>query len=86
LKQKVRTKSHNFYRDFSKFKKSYKPRTNIVKGETSDLFAYSHRTLNIRRNKSSFVARSFCDVRQTEIHTAEVLVPEPSAFEVEMAI
>jgi hypothetical protein len=26
------------------------------------------------------------DVRQTEIHTAEPLVPEPSAVEVEMAI
>ena len=26
------------------------------------------------------------DVRQTEIHTAEPLVPEPSVFEVEMAI
>ena len=26
------------------------------------------------------------DVRQTEIHTAEPLVLEPSAFEVEMAI
>jgi hypothetical protein len=26
------------------------------------------------------------NVRQTEIHTAEPLVPEPSAFEVEMAI
>jgi hypothetical protein len=26
------------------------------------------------------------DVMQTEIHTAEPLVPEPSAFEVEMAI
>jgi hypothetical protein len=26
------------------------------------------------------------DVRQTEIHTAEPLVPEPSAFEVQMAI
>jgi hypothetical protein len=25
------------------------------------------------------------EVRQTEIHTAEPLVPEPSAFEVEMA-
>jgi hypothetical protein len=25
-------------------------------------------------------------VRQTEIHTAEPLVPEPSAFDVEMAI
>jgi hypothetical protein len=26
------------------------------------------------------------DVRQTEIHAAETLVPEPSAFKVEMAI
>jgi hypothetical protein len=26
------------------------------------------------------------DVRQTEIHTAEPLVPEPSVFEVETAI
>jgi hypothetical protein len=26
------------------------------------------------------------DVTQTEVHTAEPLVPEPSAFEVEMAI
>jgi hypothetical protein len=26
------------------------------------------------------------DVRQTEIHTAEPLLPEPSAFEVEMAM
>ena len=26
------------------------------------------------------------DVRQTELHTAEPLVAEPSAFEVEMAI
>jgi len=26
------------------------------------------------------------DVRQTEIHTAEPLVPEPSVFEVELAI
>ena len=26
------------------------------------------------------------DVRQTEIHIAERLVPEPSAFEVEMAV
>jgi hypothetical protein len=26
------------------------------------------------------------DVRQTEVHTAEPLVPEPSAYEVEMAI
>jgi hypothetical protein len=26
------------------------------------------------------------DVKQTELHTAELLVPEPSAFEIELAI
>jgi hypothetical protein len=30
--------------------------------------------------------RGVNDVGQTEIHTAEPLVPEPSAFEVEMAV
>jgi hypothetical protein len=30
--------------------------------------------------------RGVIDVRQTEIHTAEPLVPEPSALEIEMAV
>ena len=30
--------------------------------------------------------RGVSDVRQTDIYTAEPLVPEPSAFEIEMAI
>jgi hypothetical protein len=34
----------------------------------------------------SFTVLQCSDVRQTEIHAAEPLVPEPSAFEVEMAI
>jgi hypothetical protein len=38
---------------------------------------YFSQLLNIHGNS---------DVRQTEIHTAELLVPEPSAFKVEMAI
>jgi len=33
-----------------------------------------------------FTVHGISDVRQTEIHTAETLVPEPSAFEFEMAI
>jgi len=32
------------------------------------------------------IVNGVCDARQTEIHTAELLVPEPSAFEVDMAI
>jgi len=33
-----------------------------------------------------FTVHGVSDVRQTEIHIAESLVPEPSAFEVETAI
>ena len=33
-----------------------------------------------------FNVRGVSDVRQTDIYTAEPLVPEPSAFEIEMAI
>ena len=32
------------------------------------------------------IVRGINDVRQADIHTAEPLVPEPSAFEIEMAI
>jgi hypothetical protein len=35
---------------------------------------------------SAIHVRGVNDVRQTEIHTAEPLVPEPSAFEIELAI
>ena len=38
---------------------------------------YFSQLLNVREVK---------DVRQAEIHTVEQLVPEPSAFEVELAI
>ena len=33
-----------------------------------------------------FIVQGVSNVRQTEIHTAEPLVPEPSAFEFEIAI
>jgi hypothetical protein len=49
--------------------------------------AYSHSILAGWRNSSFKVLNVCgCDVRQTEIHTAEPLVPVPSVFEVEMAI
>ena len=35
---------------------------------------------------SQLNVRGFNDIRQTEIHTAEPLVPEPSVFETEMSI
>jgi len=76
------------YSSITDFKKYYQPRTNIVRDEKGDFVTDSHSILATWRN-------NFCqllnvhevnDVSHTEIHTAEPLVPEPSAFEVEMAI
>jgi len=48
----------------------------------------SHSNLTRWRNYFSQLLNVYGvnDVRQTEIHTAEPVVPEPSAFEVELAI
>jgi len=74
------------YRDISE--KGYRPRTNIVKDEKSDLVTDSHSILARWRNHYSQLLSvlGVNDVRQTKIHTAEPQVPEPSAFEVELAI
>ena len=76
------------FRGISDFKKDYQPRTNIVKDEKSYLVADSHSILARRRNYFSQLlnAHGVNDVRQTDIHTAETQVPEPRAFEVELAI
>ena len=52
------------------------------------MFTDSHSILARWRNHFSqlFIVHGVSDVRQTEIHTVEPLVPEPSAFEVEKAI
>jgi len=52
------------------------------------LFADSHNILASWRNHFSQILniRGINDVRQTDLHTADPLVPEPSAFEGEMAI
>ena len=76
------------YRGINDFKKGYQPRPNIVKDEKGDLVANSHNVLARWRNHFSQLlnVHGVNDVRQTEIHTAEPLVPEPSAFEFELAI
>jgi hypothetical protein len=60
----------------------------MIKDENGDLLVDSHSILNRWKNY-------FCqllnvpgvnDVRQTEMHTVVPLVPEPSCFEVEIAI
>jgi hypothetical protein len=68
-------------RGINEFQKGYQPRTNLAKDERGDLLADPHKILNRWKNY-------FCQllnvqgaggVRQTEIHTAEPFVPEPSA-------
>jgi len=76
------------YRGVSDFKKGYQTRINIVKDEKGDLVADSHIILARWRNHFSQVLNihGVNDIRHTELHTAEPVVPEPSAYEVEMAI
>ena len=59
-----------------------------MKDEKGDLVADSHCIVARRRNYFSqlFNVHWVKDVRQAEIHTAEPLVPEPSAAEIELAI
>ena len=68
--------------------KGYQPRTNIVKDENGDLVTDSHSILARWRNHFSQLLNihGVNDVRQTELHTAEPLVPELSPFEVKFAI
>jgi len=63
-------------------------RTNIVMDGNGDPITDCHSILASWRNHFSqlFNVYGVIDFRQTEIHTAEPPVPEPSAFEVKMAI
>ena len=76
------------YRGIHYLKKGYQPRTNIVNDEKRNWVADSDSILARWRNHISLLpnVHGVTDVRQTEIHTAEHLVPEPSAFEIELAI
>ena len=78
----------DLYRGISDFKKGYQPRCNIVKDEKGDLVADSHSIVDRWRNYFSQLlnVHGVKDVGQTEIHTAEPLVPDPSASEVELAV
>jgi hypothetical protein len=70
------------------FKKGYEPRTNTVKDKKGDIVTGSHSILDRWWNQFSQLlnVHGVNDVRQTEIHTAEPLVPDPRAFEVELAV
>ena len=75
-------------RGISDLEMGYQPRTDIVKDEKCDLVTDSHSIFARWRSHFSQLlnVHGVSDVRQTEIHTAEPLVPEPSALEVELAI
>jgi hypothetical protein len=59
-----------------------------VKVENDDLLAESYKHLNKWKNYFSQLLNIFrvSDVTQIEIHTPETLAPNPSTFEVEIAI
>jgi len=78
----------NLYRVISNFKKRYQPRCNIVRDEKGDLVADSHSIVDRWRNNFSqlFNVYGVKGVGQADIHTAEPLVPDPSASEVELVI
>jgi hypothetical protein len=68
------------YRGISDLKKGKQPRTNIVQDEKGDLVAYSNSVLVRWRNHFSQLL-NIHGVRQTDLHTAQPLVPEPHAIE-----
>jgi len=73
----------DLYRGINDFQKGYQPRTNIVKDEKGDLVTDCHSILARWRNHFSQLlnVHGVNDVRQTELHTAEPLMPKLSAFE-----
>jgi hypothetical protein len=75
------------YRGIYEFKKSYQPRINLLEHENGDLLADSHNTLNRWKNYFCHLlnVHDIDKVRQTEIHTAEQLVPESNSSEVKIS-
>ena len=78
----------DLYMDINDFKKEYQPKTIIVKDEKGDLVADSHSIMArwMKYFSQLLNVHGVDDIRQAQIHTAEPLVPEPSAFEFELAI
>jgi len=64
------------------FKKGYQPKTNMVKDEKGYLVADRNSVLARYRNcfPQLLDTHGVKDIRQTEIHLGEPLVPQPSAF------
>jgi galactose-1-phosphate uridylyltransferase len=61
---------------------------NLVNDDNGDLLKISHNILNSWKNYFSQLlnVHRVSDDRQVEMHTAEPIVPDPSPFEIEIAI
>jgi hypothetical protein len=72
----------------SDFKKGNQLEPNIIKDEKGYLHTHSHSIVTRWRNHFCQLlnVHGINDVRHAEILTAEPLVPEPRAFEIELAI
>ncbi|KDR17943.1 hypothetical protein L798_08158 [Zootermopsis nevadensis] len=81
-------KIRDLYRSISNFKKGYQPQTNLVKDDNGYFLADSIKIVNRWKNFFSELlnVHETGDIRQIKMHTAELLVPEPSLGEVELAI
>ena len=77
----------DLYRGTNDFEKGYQPRTNTVKVEKGDLVTDCHSVLARWRDHFSQLlnVHGVSDVRHTEVHTAEPMMSETSAFEFKMA-
>jgi hypothetical protein len=87
----MNSKNRNFtnpYGGINEFNKGYQPRSNLVKDENGDLLANSHNIFNMWKNYLSQLlnVQRASDVRHIQIHRAKPLVPDPSPFQVEIAI
>jgi hypothetical protein len=88
LKHSKNKNIRDLYSGINDFKKGYQPRTNVVKDENGDLVADSHSIL-ARWRSHSFQLLNIHGVSmlgRLKYVQQSLLVPEPSAFEVEMAI
>jgi hypothetical protein len=78
----------DLYRGINDFRKGYQPRNIIVKDEKGDVVADFH-SIKARWRNSFFQLLNVHGVNdggQVEICTAEPLLPEPNAFDFELAI
>jgi hypothetical protein len=85
MKLKDKKNIRDMYRGISDSKKGYQPRTNVVKDEKCDLVTYYHSILARWRNHFSLLLNVYGVMFGRQKYTAQPLVSEPSAFEVESA-